>query len=98
MKVVINCCFGGFGLSQEAYKYIKIKWDNYGFGERYDNNRTDSKLVDCVEVLGEKANSRFSDLQIVEIPDNVKWHIEEYDGKEWVAENHRTWGKDIDTE
>jgi hypothetical protein len=27
----------------------------------------------------------------VDIPDDVKWEIEEYDGNEWVAEVHRTW-------
>jgi len=27
----------------------------------------------------------------VEIPDDVKWHIHEYDGLEHVAEDHRTW-------
>jgi hypothetical protein len=28
----------------------------------------------------------------VDIPDDVKWQIEEYDGNEWIAESHRTWG------
>jgi hypothetical protein len=27
----------------------------------------------------------------VEIPGDVSWHIGEYDGVEWVAEDHRTW-------
>ena len=31
MKVVINKCFGGFGLSKEAYKFLNIPWDGYGF-------------------------------------------------------------------
>jgi hypothetical protein len=21
----------------------------------------------------------------------VSWHVEEYDGMEWIAEDHRTW-------
>jgi len=25
------------------------------------------------------------------VPDDVKWHIAEFDGWEWVAEDHRTW-------
>ena len=33
-----------------------------------------------------------STLKIIEIPDDVDWIIEEYDGNEWVAEKHRTWG------
>jgi hypothetical protein len=27
----------------------------------------------------------------VDIPDDVNWYIEEYDGNEHVAERHRTW-------
>lgn len=26
MKVVINKCYGGFGLSKEAYKFLGLKW------------------------------------------------------------------------
>lgn len=33
-----------------------------------------------------------ADLKIVEIPPDVDWEINEYDGVEWVAETHRTWG------
>lgn len=32
-----------------------------------------------------------ADLKIVEIPDDVEWVIEEYDGIEYVSEVHRTW-------
>jgi hypothetical protein len=28
---------------------------------------------------------------VIEIPDDVEWEVEEYDGLEWVAEKHRTW-------
>jgi len=41
--------------------------------------------------MGDEVDTRYSKLKIVEIPDDVKWHIGEYDGIEWVAENHRTW-------
>ena len=33
----------------------------------------------------------YSDLKVVEIPDDINWYIEEYDGLEHVAERHRTW-------
>ena len=39
----------------------------------------------------EKANGNHADLKIVEIPANVEWQIDEYDGAEWVSEKHRTW-------
>ena len=89
MKVVINKCYGGFGLSVEAYKFLSIPWDGYGYEFRQD--RTNPKLVKCVEELGEEASGRFSSLKVVEIPDDVEWEIGEYDGTEWVAEKHRTW-------
>ena len=144
MKIVINNCHGGFGLSTEAViRYNELKgrkvWviedkeimfptyslvapeyridsgnvrsfgpDNWhmmtseekaDYNEKYreqtfcdrDIPRNDSILIQVVEELGEKADSRFAELKIVEIPDDVEWQIEEYDGSEWVAEQHRTW-------
>lgn len=113
MKIVINQCFGGFGLSAHAMiaylkkKEIKIKIesDKQGNSSFYHDNskeekeyiwdidieRNDPALVEVIEELGEKANGKYSDLKIVEIPDNVEWHIAEYDGREHVAQNHQTW-------
>jgi ABC-type transporter Mla MlaB component len=53
--------------------------------------RSDSDLVAVVESLGEKANGFCATLKVVEIPEDVDWYVEEYDGNEWVAEKHRTW-------
>ena len=53
--------------------------------------RVDPIMISIVKELEEKANGPCSYIKIIEIPDNVDWIIEEYDGKEWVAENHRTW-------
>lgn len=53
--------------------------------------RNDPALVQVVEELGDKAGSRFSKLTVVEVPDDVKWQIEEYDGLEHIAEAHRVW-------
>jgi hypothetical protein len=57
----------------------------------YDVHRDDTTLVQVVEELGELANGRYTELKVVEVPDDVQWHIGEYDGWEWVAENHRKW-------
>jgi hypothetical protein len=139
MKVVINKCYGGFGLSDEAMRlYAKLKditlypeKDRFGFDTYYtvpahkrvarienaqfyalsmderiaynkqcsseslydrDIPRDDVALVQVVETLGKKASGRFADLKIVNIPDDVGWEIDEYDGFEHVAETHRTWG------
>lgn len=53
--------------------------------------RDDPYLVRAVFELGEKANGDYSKLKIVEVPEEVEWTIEEYDGLEWIAEKHRTW-------
>jgi len=53
--------------------------------------RHDPDLVAVVEQMGARANDRFSDLKVVEIPDNVDYEIQEYDGQETIAECHRTW-------
>lgn len=92
MKIVINKCYGGFSLSYDAeVMYCELVGKEVdGWGCR-EVQRNDPKLIEVVEALGEQANSRLSDLKIVEIPDDVEWHIEQYDGMEWVAENHRTW-------
>lgn len=89
MKVVINTCWGGYGLSEEAYKYMGLDWN--GYGSEFRNDRTNPKLVECVEALGEKANGECASLKVVEIPDDVKWYIEEYDGIESIHEKHRIW-------
>ncbi len=151
MKVVINTCYGGFGLSPEALKEIAFlqgrechffRTDGYGLGVKYipldiekddiplvtfafditnpnevfgkeerdkdgtyttqnakyklhsindDFERNDPILVQVVEQLGEKADGRFAELKVVEIPDDVEWEIEEYDGTEWIREVSRRW-------
>jgi hypothetical protein len=109
MKIVINSCYGGFGLSREAIdRYCTEKgihpgkWnDTYSYYMEFSEDeipRDDEVLVKIVEELstnvngiGGKADGRFSELKIVEVPDEVNWYIEEYDGKEWVAERHQTW-------
>jgi len=48
-------------------------------------------LIQTIETLGDDASGSLSSLKVVEIPDDVKWQIQEYDGIEWVAEQHRTW-------
>jgi len=140
-KIVINSCFGGFGLSAQAekryleligkkqflYKRIKYKsqdgknefrkangkadtlstvtftqnqgkkfeeigdWEKAGYFYNRDIPRDDPNLIKVVEEMGEKANDSCAKLTIVEIPDDVDWKIEEYDGSEWVSEKHRTW-------
>lgn len=140
-SIVINSCYGGFGLSHLAMiRYAEIKRiaplyiynskrndDERGYhyvevhpeddktkmplGLTYSTKpldangqipkgahfsvshikRDDPALVQVVRELGEKANDRFAELQVVEIPDGVRWEIDEYDGMETVDECHQSW-------
>jgi len=92
MKIIINTCFGGFSLSKEAYKFLGLEWkEGEIFGFAFSDDRTNPKLIECVEQLGKAASGRFGDLTVVEIPDDVEYTIESYDGNEHIAEAHRTW-------
>ena len=128
MKIILNKCFGGFGLSTEAYNLYAEKmgieiyeyYQDYqkgfdyfkkgssglckfyftkDFGEQIklndedcdkysldltSKNRTDKILIEVVEELKERANDDFSDLEIVEIPDNCFYKIDDYDGVEAI--------------
>lgn len=90
MKVVINTCFGGFGLSDAGLDLYKEK-SGLDIDHPYDIERNDPLLVQVVEELGEMANGSYAKLKVVEIPDDIEWTIEDYDGDEWVAEAHRRW-------
>ena len=43
------------------------------------------------EMGSEAAGGAMAMLKIVEIPESVDWCVQDYDGKEWIAEKHRTW-------
>ena len=155
MEIVINKCYGGFGLSPLALKgiakrkgkdlyFFKVKknyktdttsyepltleeaeksWfcdeyivpnpQDYDINKRGKDgtfkeankiakeitlpyfrdyeNRSDEDLVAVVKELGEEANGPHAKLTIVDVPDNVDWFIDGYDGIETIREEHRTW-------
>lgn len=70
--------------------------ESYVFHTHPDDDklpRNDPKLIECIETLTPAvASGALASLAIVEIPDDVDFIIEEYDGLEWIAERHRTWG------
>ena len=128
-KVVINACYGGFGLSGEAkrqligcghvkliapseYYGVRDGWEKHfaedmkrgdqAFGitvyeekvvcdEHGREDRDCRRLVAVVEALGKAANGAYAELRVVEIPADVQYEIDEYDGLEHIAEVHRTW-------
>jgi hypothetical protein len=97
-KIVINACFGGFGLSDEAIAMLRER-KGIAAGERTtyadEIGRDDADLIAVVEALGtKKASGGYALLKVVEVPmwlQEKGWHIEEYDGSEHIAEDHQTW-------
>ena len=116
-KVVINDCFGGFSLTDQAFEKLLdrkgVAWekqankydgmDYYDAGHLGDDEhylslydytndaRSDPDLIAVVEEMGKECWGQYAELKIVDVPEDVKWHIVEYDGHEHVAEDHRTW-------
>ena len=92
-KIVINTCYGGFGLSDTAIKFMGITdeemWVIFAIEE--GSLRDYPNLVHAVEQLMDDANGDGADLKIVEIPYDVDWMITNYDGVEMIRERHRVW-------
>ncbi|KGL43026.1 hypothetical protein EP56_08530 [Listeriaceae bacterium FSL A5-0209] len=140
MKLVVNRCYGGYGLSSKAilrvlelkgetvFAYVQTDknlereaenlkaidkdykegfWDKiYYFREpldlcengdisfdelRYKNeidvyfDREDKDLVQIVEELDAEASTNLSELEVLEIPDNHEYYIDDYDGVERIV-------------
>jgi hypothetical protein len=83
---VVHRPFGGTDYWAEGFVGEDEHYLSY-----YDIARNDAHLVQVVEEMGRKANGPHSSLKVIEIPDDVDWMIQEYDGSEHIAEVHRTW-------
>lgn len=53
--------------------------------------RTNPDIIAVVETLGEESYGDCASLKIIDIPDDIEYEIQDYDGMEWIAEKHRTW-------
>jgi len=93
MKIVINTRFGGFSLSEVGETELRKRNKTFANSQYslWNIERTDPILVQMVEENSALYSGSGAKLQVVEIPDDVQWHIHDYDGQEHVAENHRTW-------
>ena len=92
-KIVISKSYGWYGLSNLAVNRLsEVAERPFTKSEAEELCRDDEDLVKVVETLGKGADGPFAKLKIVEIPDDVEWQIDEYDGNEWVSEKHRVWG------
>lgn len=62
--------------------------------ENFYEGREDKILIEVIEELGEKkASGQLAKIKIVEIPDNMDYVIDDYDGMESIHEKHKvyTW-------
>ena len=104
-KVVINVCYGGFDLSNDALRMLAERRglsisetkDEYIYGgTRMDGARSCPHLIAVVEKLGAEASAgEHSELEVVELQDPVgRYMVDEYDGWESVctpAQMNKRW-------
>ena len=89
-KIVINTCYGGFGLSDAAMRRLARRL-NITMDEarsRYDSfegmdRRHCPHLVAVVTEMEHRASAPYARLEVVEIKSN-RYRIDEYDGSESV--------------
>ena len=79
MKVVLNKCYGGFGLSDEALKILGAEFD-------WEVDRADPALVSLMEEKGSDfCSDRSAKLEIVDVPDGITDSMmDDYDGIETI--------------
>jgi len=95
-KVVYNACFGGYGISEKAFNWLKShnhpdipkalkekKVSSQIYTLQNCMKRHDPLLVQYVEELGKDANGDFANLRIEEISGD-EYRIHDYDGNETV--------------
>jgi hypothetical protein len=102
--VVVNRCFGGFSLSEEALELARkrgLMIDKWGwFDDDSDGSpldyvvRHNRVLVGVVDELGsERASGSSADLGVYELSSPL-YRIEEYDGRETVHEPSESYWDD----
>ena len=93
-KIMIYTDYGGFHIGTTGLFRYNERRRAAGKAPvaRYDEiQRDDPILVALFEENPQMMTGGLPGLEIVEIPADVDWCIEDYDGCEWVAEKHRTW-------
>lgn len=80
-----------YGLQQHIEFYTNPKWSKESRFNDRQINRQDEALIAVVHELGAAANGPLAALEVVEIPADVDWYIDDYGGAEIVVEVHREW-------
>ena len=81
MKIVVNKCYGGFSISEQAAHGLGITKEGF-----YTIRRDNPTLIEAIERFGsEYASGYLAQLEVVDLPDNMTdFMIDEYDGFERV--------------
>lgn len=73
-----------------TYKEFNEEYGKIDLDMRPDD-RTDKHLIQVVEELGDESSGSCAELEIIEIPEDVGYEIDDYDGMESIHEIHRSW-------
>ena len=78
MKMIINVCFGGFGIRDEVMERLGLT------SQDSEETRTNPNLIALIE-SGEDVSDEFAELKVVTLPDDcTDYYIDEYDGNESI--------------
>ena len=79
MKILLNKCYGGFGIKDEILSKI---WSNVDDYISDDEMRVNADLI-AMKESGKDVEGGYSKLVLVEVPDTATdWTIIDYDGME----------------
>ena len=79
MEIVINTCYGGFSVSEEAAKFFNMA------SVYSDIDRQDPMLIEKVKENPKWVSGSCAKLKVVYIPDEATdWVIDDYDGLERI--------------
>ena len=98
-RVVINNCFGGFGISRECADFMKKLGSEAAATALRESIAAEARscyldpnyprhcstLIKAIETLGSRANGVAAQLEVVQLKGDV-YMIKEYDGLETVVE------------
>ena len=97
MEVLVNCCYGGFGMSNEAIMlYCQLKNLSQDEFSEFSVSRHDPVLVQCFKMLNEKFDSTMSKTGIQYIPARFEnyYTLHDNDGCETVVILHNEYDMD----
>lgn len=94
-KIVINSCYGGFGISEFAKQELEKRNVKFNTWDSERELRESPHLINLIEEYGaDKISGIHADLKIIEIPDKddlPEYEIDEYDGMEQILDPKRIW-------